>query len=108
MCDVEVAIDRFQRDKSDPSVIDFSEIKRCQLPHSTQFFQKAEVEEETAAAEAEVRLLKSAAELAAAAKAEAEEWERELLGRSAGSAVGAFAEAPLFFCRSQWMSYIAH
>ena len=42
-------------------MIVFSEIKRCQLPHSTQFFQKAEVEEETAAAEAEVRLLKSAA-----------------------------------------------
>jgi len=32
-----VAIDRFQRDKSDPSAIVFSEIKRCQLPHSTQF-----------------------------------------------------------------------
>ena len=35
------AIDRFQRDKSDPSVIVFSEIKRCQLPHSTQFSLKA-------------------------------------------------------------------
>ena len=33
--------DRFQRDKRDPSVIVFSEIKRCQLPHSTHFFQKA-------------------------------------------------------------------
>ena len=32
-----VAIDRFQRDKSDPSVIVFSEIKRCQLPHFTHF-----------------------------------------------------------------------
>ena len=38
------AIDRFQRDKSDPSVIVFSDIKRCQLPHSTQFFQKAKME----------------------------------------------------------------
>ena len=37
----ELAIDRFQRDKSDPSVIVFNETKRCQLPHSTQFFQKA-------------------------------------------------------------------
>ena len=37
---LQVAIDRFQRDKSDPSVIVFSEIKRCQLPHSTQFFKK--------------------------------------------------------------------
>ena len=35
-----VTIDRFQRDKSDPSVIVFSEIKRCQLPHFTQFFKK--------------------------------------------------------------------
>ena len=33
-------IDRFQRDKSDPSVIVFSEIKRCQLPHFTHFFFK--------------------------------------------------------------------
>ena len=32
-----VAIDRFQRDKRDPSVIVFNEIKRCQLPYSTQF-----------------------------------------------------------------------
>ena len=31
------AIDRFQRDTRDPSVIAFSEIKRCQLPHSTHF-----------------------------------------------------------------------
>ena len=30
-----------QRDKSDPSVIVFSVIKRCQHPHFTQFFQKA-------------------------------------------------------------------
>ena len=30
----------FLRDKNDPSVIVFSEIKRCQLPHSTQFFKK--------------------------------------------------------------------
>ena len=37
-------IDRFQRDKRDPSVIVFSEIKRCQRPHSTQFFQKAKIE----------------------------------------------------------------
>ena len=37
------AIDRFQTDKSDPSVIVFSEIKRCQLPHSTHFFQKAKI-----------------------------------------------------------------
>ena len=37
-------IDRFQRDKSDPSVVVFSEIKRCQLPHSTHFFQKAKRE----------------------------------------------------------------
>ena len=36
----EVAFDRFQSDKSDPSVIAFSEIKRCQLPHSTRFFKK--------------------------------------------------------------------
>ena len=36
-------IDRFQRDKSDPSVIVFSEIKRCQRPHFTQFFQKAKI-----------------------------------------------------------------
>ena len=35
-----VAIDRFQRAKSEPSVIVFSEIKRCQLPHSTRFFKK--------------------------------------------------------------------
>ena len=35
------AIDRFQSDKRDPSVIVFNEIKRCQLQHSTQFFQKA-------------------------------------------------------------------
>ena len=41
---VQGPIDRFQRDKSDPSVIVFSEIKRCQLPHSTQFFQKAKIE----------------------------------------------------------------
>ena len=34
------AIDRFQSDKSDPSVIVFSAIKRCQLPYSTQFFKK--------------------------------------------------------------------
>ena len=33
-------IDRFQRDKRDPSVIVFSEIQRCQLPHATQFFKK--------------------------------------------------------------------
>ena len=39
--EAQVAIDRFQRNKSDPSVIVFSEIKRCQLPYSTQFFQKA-------------------------------------------------------------------
>ena len=38
---LQVAIDRFQRDNSDPSVIVFSVIKRCQRPHSTQFFQKA-------------------------------------------------------------------
>ena len=31
----------FQRHKSDPSVIVFSEIKCCQLPHFTQFFQTA-------------------------------------------------------------------
>ena len=31
-----VAIDRFQRKKSDPSVIVFSE--SCHFPHSTQFF----------------------------------------------------------------------
>ena len=31
------AIDRFQRDKSDPSAIVFSEIKRCQLSHFTYF-----------------------------------------------------------------------
>ena len=37
---LQVAVDRFQRDQSDPSVIVFSEIKRCQLPHVTQFFQK--------------------------------------------------------------------
>ena len=30
---------------NDPSVIVFSEINRWQHPHSTQFFQKAEVEE---------------------------------------------------------------
>ena len=36
----QVAIDRFQRDKSDPSVIVFSGIKRCQLLHSTQFSKK--------------------------------------------------------------------
>ena len=36
-------LDRFQRDKSDPAVIVFSEIKRCQLPHSTQFFKKAKI-----------------------------------------------------------------
>ena len=34
-------VDRFQRNKSDPSVIVFSEIKRCQRPHFTQLFQKA-------------------------------------------------------------------
>ena len=28
-------------DKSDPSVIPFSEIQRCQHPHSTQFFEEA-------------------------------------------------------------------
>ena len=33
-------IDRFQRNKSDPPVIVFSEIKRCQRPHSTHFFKK--------------------------------------------------------------------
>ena len=33
--------DRFQSDKRDPSVIVCSEIKRCQLPQSTQFFKKA-------------------------------------------------------------------
>ena len=38
---LQVAIDRFQREKNDPSVIVFREIKRYQLPHSTQFFQKA-------------------------------------------------------------------
>ena len=38
---LQVAIDRFQSDKSDPSVIVVSEIKRCQLPHFTQFFQIA-------------------------------------------------------------------
>ena len=38
---LQVAIDRFQRDKRDPSVIVFSDLQRCQLPHSTQFFQKA-------------------------------------------------------------------
>ena len=38
-----VAIDRFQRDTSDPSVIVFSGIKRCQLPHFTRFFQKAKI-----------------------------------------------------------------
>ena len=43
VCDWEVSctIDRFQRDKSDPSVIVFSEIQCCQHPHFTQFFQKA-------------------------------------------------------------------
>jgi hypothetical protein len=41
---LQVAIDRFQRDKSDPSVIVFSEIKRCQLLHSTQIFQKAKID----------------------------------------------------------------
>ena len=45
---LQVAIDRFQRDKSALSVIVFSEIKRCQRPHSTQFFQKAKLEESTA------------------------------------------------------------
>jgi hypothetical protein len=40
-CAARAAIDRFRRDKSDPSVIVFSEIKRCQLPQFTQFFQKA-------------------------------------------------------------------
>ena len=39
--EAQVAIDRFQSDKRDPSVIVFSEIKRCQLPYSTHFFQKA-------------------------------------------------------------------
>ena len=34
-------IDRFQRDKNDPSVIVFREIKRCQHPHSTQNFSKS-------------------------------------------------------------------
>ena len=32
---------RFQRNKNDPSVIVFSEIKRCQNPYSTHNFQKA-------------------------------------------------------------------
>jgi len=36
-------IDPFQRDRSDPWVVVFSEIKRCQLPRSTQFFQKAKI-----------------------------------------------------------------
>ena len=35
------AIDRFQRDKDDPSVIVFGEIQRCQNPDFTQFFSKA-------------------------------------------------------------------
>ena len=38
-----VTIDRFQKNRSDPSVVVLSEIKRCQLPHSTQFFQKAKM-----------------------------------------------------------------
>ena len=33
--------DRFWRDIIDPLVVVFSEIKRCQHPHSTQNFQKA-------------------------------------------------------------------
>ena len=37
---LQVAIDRFQRDKRDASVIVFSEKKRCELSHSTQFFKK--------------------------------------------------------------------
>ena len=36
--EAQVAIDRFQRNKSDPSVIVFSGIRRCQHPHFTQFF----------------------------------------------------------------------
>ena len=36
----QVAVDRFQRDKSDPSVIVCSEIKRCQNPQFTQIFRK--------------------------------------------------------------------
>ena len=36
--------DRFQRDKRDPSVIVCSEIKRCQLPQSSQFFQKVKMQ----------------------------------------------------------------
>ena len=36
---------RFQRDTNDPSVIVFSETKRCQCPHFTQFFQKAKIEQ---------------------------------------------------------------
>ena len=52
---LQVAIDRFQRNNSDPSVIVFSVIKRCQLPHSTQFFQKAKNEpSEVALGEEEV------------------------------------------------------
>ena len=35
------ALDRFYRDKSVPSAIGFSEIKRCQHPHFTQNFQNA-------------------------------------------------------------------
>ena len=34
------AIDLFQRDKDDPSVIVLGEIQRCQNPDFTQFFQK--------------------------------------------------------------------
>jgi hypothetical protein len=41
---LKVAIDRFQRDKSDPSVIIFWEIKRCQLPHSTKNFSKEKID----------------------------------------------------------------
>ena len=40
---IEEQFDRFQSDISDPSVIVFSEIKRCQLPYFTQFFQKAKM-----------------------------------------------------------------
>ena len=39
---------RFQRDKSDPSVLVFREIQRCQLPHFTQLFQKAKMVRATA------------------------------------------------------------
>ena len=55
-------IDRFQRDKNDPSVIVFREIKRCQRPHSTQFFQKAKPRK-VAAIEAQKQRLLSAAQV---------------------------------------------